>query len=266
MPYAKSGDFNIYYEVEGEGEPIAFQHGLTNSLEDWRDFGFVDKLKNEYQLILIDALGHGKSDKPHDSKYYGSNSAKDIIAVLDDLNINTTHYFGYSMGGGIGLQLATLFPERLKSMIIGGAGPVVTIDGDTRDKLIQALEGGPNALVDFIEPSGPLSPERKTRIMANDFEALLARIKTPVFPEETPSSPTPDVTSSVSSTAIPFLVFVGESDQFFSHEQLREGYKDVPDLTFFTLPGLDHMQAEQRSDLIVPYVKEFLARVENKGA
>ena len=226
----------------------------------------MDELKGNNQLILMDARGHGKSDKPHDSKYYGSNSVRDIIAVLDDLNISTTHYFGYSMGGGIGLQLASLFPERLKSLIIGGAGPVAMVDGDTRNKLVQALEGGPNALVDFIEPSGPLSPERKTRIMANDFAALLARVKTPVFPTETPSSPAPNDVSSLSSTTIPFLVFVGEADQFFSHEELKEAYNIVSDLTFFTLPGLDHMQAEQRSDLIVPHVKEFLARVENKGA
>jgi len=263
MPYAKSGDFNIYYEVEGKGEPITFQHGLTNSLEDWRDFGYVEKLKGDYQLILIDALGHGKSDKPHDSRYYGSNSAKDIIAVLDDLNISTTHYFGYSMGGGIGLQLFTLFPERLKSMIIGGAGPGNMISGDTSSKLIHALESGSDGLLDFIEPSAPLSPERKTRIIANDFAALLARIKPPLAPLETPASPAPNIMDSLSSTTIPFLVFVGEADQFFSHQQLKDTYKVVSDLTFLTLPGLDHMQAEQRSDLIVPHVKEFLSRVTN---
>ena len=124
---------------------------MTNSLEDWRDFEFVDALKDDYQLILIDALGHGKSDKPHDSKYYGSNSAKDVIAVLDDLKFSTIHYFGYSMGGGIGLQLVTFFPERFKSMIIGGAGIVTMVNGDTLNKLIQAQEGGPPSKSNCIQ-------------------------------------------------------------------------------------------------------------------
>jgi pimeloyl-ACP methyl ester carboxylesterase len=262
MPYAKSGDFNIYYEVEGEGEPVTFQHGLTNSLEDWRDFGFIDALKDDNQLILIDALGHGKSDKPHDSKYYGSNSARDIIAVLDDLDINTTHYFGYSMGGNIGLRLAFSYPERMKSIIVGGVGPLTAPPSSVPmafQQLTQALEGGAETFISFVESSSELSPVRKARLMANDFEALLSCFKSI-------SSPVPDMVNELSQMTIPLLVFVGESDQFFPHEQLREGYKNVPDLTFLILPNLDHMQAEQRSDLIVPHVKEFLARVENKGA
>jgi pimeloyl-ACP methyl ester carboxylesterase len=82
-------------------------------------------LKDDYQLILIDALGHGKSDKHHEQKYYeGDYPAKNIIGVMDDFNINTTRYFGYSMGGNIGLRLAFSYPERMKSMIIGGVDPL----------------------------------------------------------------------------------------------------------------------------------------------
>ena len=260
MPYAKSGDFNIYYEVEGKGNPITFQHGLTLSLEDWRDFGFVDALKDDYQLILVDALGHGKSNKPHEQKSYeGDNPAGNIIAVLDDLNINTTHYFGYSMGGNIGLRLAFSYAERMKSIMIGGLGPLTTPPPSVPiafQQMTHALEGGAETFISFVESSVELSPVRKARLMANDFEALLSCSKSV-------SPPVPDMVKALSQMTIPFLVFVGESDQFFPHEQLREGYKNVPDLTFVTLPGLDHMQAEQRSDLIVPHVKEFLSRVNN---
>ena len=255
MPYAKNGDVKIYYEIEGSGSPLVLQHGLTGSLEEWRESGFIEKLENEYQLVLVDALGHGKSDKPHDSKYYGFyNSAKDVIAVLDDLNINTAHYFGYSMGGMIGLHLARFFPERISSMIIGGGG--LAIDPGAGNQLWQALEGGPDALVSFIELSGPLSPERKARELANDFEALLSRMSAPPTPND-------DLSDTLAHMPMPLLVFVGEEDQFFSYKELEKSYEKVADLTFFTLPGLDHMQAERRSDLIVPHVKEFLARITN---
>ena len=52
MPYAKNGDINIYYEVEGEGPPPVMLHGLICSLEDIREAGYVDALKDDYQLIL----------------------------------------------------------------------------------------------------------------------------------------------------------------------------------------------------------------------
>ena len=70
MPYTKNGDVNIYYEVEGEGPPLVMLHGLTSSLEGWRESGYIDALKDDYQLILMDARGHGKSDKPHDPAMY----------------------------------------------------------------------------------------------------------------------------------------------------------------------------------------------------
>ena len=214
MPYAKSGDFNIYYEVEGEGEPITFQHGLTLSLEDWRDFGFVGALKDDYQLILIDALGHGKSDKPHEPKHYeGDNPAKNIIAVMDDLNINTTHYFGYSMGGNIGLRLAFSYPDRMKSTMIGGFGSLTAPPPSVPiafKQLTQALESGAETLVNFVESSSELSPERKARLMANDFQALLSCFKSV-------SPPVPDMVTALSRMTIPLLVFVESKRPFFRY-------------------------------------------------
>ena len=60
---------------------------------------------------------------------------------------------------------------------------------------------------------------------------------------------------------IPVLVLVGEDDWFFNPETTREEFSPVPDLTFVTIPGIGH--AIERSDLILPHVKEFLARVNN---
>ena len=75
MPKVKNGDINIYYEVEGEGPPLVMLHGFAGSLEHWRDFGYVDELKKDYKVVLIDNRGHGKSDKPHDPAMYNINIA-----------------------------------------------------------------------------------------------------------------------------------------------------------------------------------------------
>jgi pimeloyl-ACP methyl ester carboxylesterase len=45
---------------------LVLQHGFTDSLETWYDLGYVEALKPQYRLILIDARGHGASDKPHE--------------------------------------------------------------------------------------------------------------------------------------------------------------------------------------------------------
>ena len=70
MPCANNEGVRIYYEVEGQGPPLVLMHGITDSLEVFRLVGYVEALKSDYRLILIDARGHGASDKPHDSDAY----------------------------------------------------------------------------------------------------------------------------------------------------------------------------------------------------
>lgn len=65
MPAAKSQGVRIHYQLEGEGPPVVLQHGFTDSLESWYELGYVDALKTDYKLILVDARGHGASEKPH---------------------------------------------------------------------------------------------------------------------------------------------------------------------------------------------------------
>src|ERR1700733_8368713 len=98
MPYAANAGARIHYEVEGTGLPLILQHGFSDSLESWYDFGYVDALKAAHQLVLIDARGHGASDKPHDTAAYANDvRVADILAVLRDLDIHRADYFGYSM-------------------------------------------------------------------------------------------------------------------------------------------------------------------------
>ena len=58
MPYATGSGVRIHYEVEGSGAPLALHTGFAGSLADWYDFGYVDALKGENTLVLIDPDGH----------------------------------------------------------------------------------------------------------------------------------------------------------------------------------------------------------------
>jgi pimeloyl-ACP methyl ester carboxylesterase len=64
MPTTINDGLRIHYEVVGSGEPLLLYHGLTGSGERWRDTGYIAGLAEAYRLILIDARGHGQSDKP----------------------------------------------------------------------------------------------------------------------------------------------------------------------------------------------------------
>ena len=57
MPYAINQGIRIHYQVEGEGPPLVLQHGLFWSMKGWSRVGYVDALRTNYRLILIDARG-----------------------------------------------------------------------------------------------------------------------------------------------------------------------------------------------------------------
>ena len=108
MPYVNSHGVRIHYQTEGDGPPLVLQHGFTDSLDGWYEYGYVPALQHHYRLILLDARGHGGSEKPHESAAYEARLfVADILAVLDDLHIPKAHFWGYSMGGRIGFATAS---------------------------------------------------------------------------------------------------------------------------------------------------------------
>ena len=69
-----SAGVGIAYEVIGEGLPLVLLHLLFETKEFWQSASYVDAFRRMgHQLILIDASGHGESDKPHDEKAYSLN-------------------------------------------------------------------------------------------------------------------------------------------------------------------------------------------------
>ena len=246
MPYVSNNGVRIHYHVEGEGPPVVLQHGFMGSLEDWRDLGYVEPLESEYQLILIDARGHGNSDKPRDAESYELKlRVGDIIAVIDDLKINKAHYFGYSMGGWIGFGIGKYAPQRFHSLVIGGAQPYAQSFEAFREGLGKGLDAFVASMEDL---SGPLPAASKTRFLANDVQALIAL-----------QQDRPDMDDALPSMIMPCLVYGGDADPIYPG--VKRGADQLSSGTFFSLTGLNHVQAMARSDLVLPRVRQFLKEV-----
>jgi pimeloyl-ACP methyl ester carboxylesterase len=263
VPYANNQGVRIHYEVEGQGPPIVLHHGFAGNLEDWRTFGYVLGLEKQYQLILVDARGHGQSDKPHDPAAYRQDlAATDVVGVLDHLGIGQAHFWGYSMGAGIGFEIARYgMMERFSSLILGGTGAYPASSEAARQffaELNRCLEEGVEPLVALLDAYEPLPLAYKAGWLANDVEALKARFRGPIPPD----SPTLAVGDLLRSIAVPGLLYAGDVDPIY--ESARGSAEQMPRATFVSLPGLDHPQGFFRSDLVLPHVKRFLAEV-SKG-
>jgi pimeloyl-ACP methyl ester carboxylesterase len=252
MPYANNQGVRIHYRVEGNGLPLVLHHGFSDSLESWYGMGYVDPLKHNYRLILIDARGHGASDKPHDpAAYTVQHRAADVVAVLDTLAIPTAHFFGYSMGGHIGFALAKYAPTHFTSFIIGGASPYGATP-DFQRQLLRLLQQGAVAFVRGWEQQGPVSPTMKARLLANDMDALIALWTTRI--EESPR-----LEDVLPTMTMPCLLLAGEQD--VSYADIKECSIHLPQGTLVTLPGLNHYEAFRQANVALPHLTSFLAAV-----
>lgn len=253
MPYADNKGIHIHYKTEGEGPPLVLQHGSLGSMESWYDDGYVSALKNDYQLILLDARGHGASDKPRNPDAYDlKKRVEDIVAVLDELGIAKSHYFGYSMGGWIGFGVAQYAPERFKSLIIGGQHPYAQDMDGLRQFVQYGLENGPEAFVAMWERElGALSSEAKERMLAYDFATHL------VIAQDRES-----LEAVLPMIRTPCMLYAGEMDE--AYPLAKKCAEQIANVTFVTLPGLDHMGAIKQIDKVLPHVKRFLEEVEQQ--
>ena len=250
MPYVDNNGVRIHYHVEGQGTPLVLQHGLTSSVLRWYEFGFVDALKDDYRLLVVDARGHGDSDKPHGAEAYDQKlMASDVIAVLDAEGVGTAHYMGYSMGGSIGFAIAESFADRFHSLIIGGMHPYPLDAVNLDDRIRRIRNGGMEGYVADLESGGDvLSDERKAQLLANDPESIIGA--------SLGLAKRPDMSHVLPTMTMPCMVYAGDADGL--HVGAEECVKHMPSVTWVSLPGLDHTLAMERSDLVLPHVQKFL--------
>jgi pimeloyl-ACP methyl ester carboxylesterase len=258
MPFANNSGIKIHYEVEGQGPPLVVQHGLTSCLERWRmPRMLAPLLKNLRTLIMVDARGHGQSDKPHDSTFYRPwDFTGDILSVLDALGIEKAGYYGYSMGGAIGFHgVARYASSRFDYLILGGMSPYNT-EIEQREWQIyvgwaqMAADKGIEAWVSYMEKSTGMvyPPVIRNLMIKNDPLALLAAGKSLIG--------WPGASDLLPGITVPCLLFAGENDGFYPGA--RKAAAAMPNARFFSIPGLNHVQVNARPDLVFPHLKNFL--------
>lgn len=118
MPYITINKCNYYYETHGNPEAketIVFSHGLLWSMKMFEKQ--VEYLKDYYRIITYDHRGQGKSSVT-DSGYDMDQLYLDAVALIEILRLGKVHFAGLSMGGFVGLRLASRRPDLLHSLIL----------------------------------------------------------------------------------------------------------------------------------------------------
>lgn len=117
--YAPVNGLKMYYEIHGDGKPLVLLHGAFNTIN--MAFGMlIPELSKSRQVIAVELQGHGRTadiERP----FSFPSMADDVAALLKYLKTDSADIFGYSMGGGVALQLAIRHPQLVRKLVIASA-------------------------------------------------------------------------------------------------------------------------------------------------
>ena len=230
----------IYYEVHGNGKPVLLIHGFIVNSNSWKGTVlFHELLKNGYQVILPDLRGNGKSDKPHDTlSYVNDAEAKDMMALMDLLKINSYNVVGYSRGSIITARLLVL-DKRIQNAVLGGMGADFT------------NPEWPRRIMFYRALMGDSVPELKS-VVEYVQKQNLDQLALAYLQKEQPSTSKEEL----SRISHPVLVISGDEDS--DNGSAHELASIFPNSSVATVPG-DHNHAastQEFSNEVIKFFKE----------
>ncbi len=110
----------LHYTLTGAGPPLVILHGLFGSSKNWQSH--ARRFGRHFATYCIDLRNHGESFHA-DEMTYPAMSA-DVVALLDELGLESCHLLGHSMGGKVAMMLALDHPGRVERLIAGDIAPV----------------------------------------------------------------------------------------------------------------------------------------------
>lgn len=113
------GGVRLYYYAAGRRgpePPVVLLHGFATSSHLWSSVAPLVAARR--RVIVLDLLGHGRSDRPNGQAVNLRGHADRTVALLDQLNVNRAIVVGHEVGGAIGLMLAVRHPLRVAGLCL----------------------------------------------------------------------------------------------------------------------------------------------------
>lgn len=257
------------YQDIGSGPAIVFGHSYLWDSAMWAPQ--VAALSQDYRCIVPELWAHGQSDFAPQSTRCLKDYAKQIVALMDHLDIETFSIVGLSVGGMWGTEVVSLVPPRVQSLVLMdtfvGLEPEVThakyfgmLDTITQQQAI------PEPMLEAITPLFfANNAEKNSPELVSDFKATLrnlsgqkaeevARIGRMVFGRR-------DQIEDIEQFALPVLVAVGQEDK---PRPVLESYLMHDCITgseLVQIPQAGHISNLEQAEFVTDMLRRFLGRV-----
>ena len=254
------------YELNTTAPWVTFIHGAGGSSSVW--LKQIREFRKEHNVLLIDLRGHGKSER---NKWQKGDTfahvSNEVIEVLDEIEVEMTHIIGISLGTIVAQTIADLYPERVKSLVLGGA----IIRLDIRTKLLIWIGRTLKSIVPYmliyrlfayiIMPRKEHGESRLAfvneakRMCQKEFVKWmsLTKVVNPYLRH-----------LQTSTTAIPTLFLMGDEDYLFI-PPVAEVARRNEGFEYIEIKNCGHVCNIDQPDLFNTFSIDYISKVENRS-
>lgn len=238
---------------------------------NWRKI--ANKLEHEYQCLIYDQRGHGRSFKP-ETGYSLEDFAEDLNKITSELGWTNFHLVGHSLGARIAMVFADRYPERVKTLTIEDMG--ASILGDSYKYYEEMLNIVPTpfrsreAVKLYFENDFPrqFAPKENLKVLSMFLQANIEEKAPGVFDwrfskqaiiETARENHNQDRWREVSSFKMPVLLVRGEYSHILSYAEFEKMIQVNPQITGIEVKGAGHWLHYEKYEEFTQILHKFLA-------
>lgn len=248
------------YEMEGTGQPLVLLHGFPFNRTMWREQ--VAALKESYRVIMPDLRGHGDTEAT-DEPATMDEMARDVAALLDELEISRAVIGGLSMGGYVSLAFARRFPLHVRALILADTRPQADTDEMRAYREQQAqkvLAEGMESIADWLLSKlfTPSTLKENGEAVRHVHEMILSTKPQGAASALRGMATRSDQTEFLPSILAPALIVVGSQDQITPVADAELMRREIRGSRLEVIEGADHVSNLERPAEFNRALKDFL--------
>ncbi len=259
MPTAKVRDVSLFYEVQGEGPPLVFVHGLGGTSNVWYAQRAV--LSRSCRVVTFDLSGSGRSD--HSRRTYSIETwADEIAGLMEHLNIEQAIVIGHSMGTVIVQKFATRYPQKTKAIVLAGA--LIELAPQGKEAFTRRAETaereGMIGVADMVL-QGALTPGTRERnlVLTGMVREMLLANDPPCYAGQCRALIAASAKADHAQIKCPTLLVVGDHDTVTPLANHRQIAAAVANSRIRIVPNTAHLTMMEMPEMFNVILLEFLA-------
>jgi 3-oxoadipate enol-lactonase len=262
--HIKVNGITIAYSDQGAGLPIVFLHAFPLNRTMWA--AQEKTLSSQFRTITIDLRGHGESDAPL-WRYTLEQSADDVCALLDHLEIQRALFAGLSMGGYILFTFYRKYASRVKGLLLADTkAQADTEEGKHgRFQLAQiAYKKGPSAVADVMIPKllNPATIQTNPDLLRQVRAMIESTQISGIAGGLMAMAERPDSLAFLNQIACPTQIVVGEMDQATPPLDAKLMAEQIPQARLAIIPNAAHLANLEQPEAFNQIISAFALNLE----